>query len=139
VPGHLPPWFAGGSLVGIGKDDEPLDVDARPIVVGEAWRRLAGKVSIIVDKHVLAGWLKPNQVAVGVKAGAEVIIHSLRQWLERNRDHSVKVLLKEDYSNAFNEAEPAAFLEVGRRRMPGSARLAQWCYGQPSNLIHHGE
>ena len=88
VPGHLRPWFAGGTLVGIGKDDEPLDVDARPIVVGEAWRRLAGKVSIIVDKHVLAGWLKPNQVAVGVKAGAEVIIHSLRQWLERNRDHS---------------------------------------------------
>ena len=69
MPGHLRPWFAGGTLVGIGKDDEPLDVDARPIVVGEAWRRRAGKVSIIFDKHVLAGWLKPNQVAVGAKLG----------------------------------------------------------------------
>ena len=33
VPGFLRPWYGGGRLVDIGKDDEPLDKDARPLVV----------------------------------------------------------------------------------------------------------
>jgi hypothetical protein len=107
-------------------------------VVGEFWRRVAGKVALLADKEALTGWLKPSQVAVGVKAGSEVIVHSLRQWWERNRDSTRFVLLKKDYSNAFNEAEPNAFLNVACRRMPGSARLAEWCYGEGSNLIYHG-
>ena len=88
VPNHLRVWYAGGTLVGIGKDGEPLDVDARPIVVGEAWRRIAGKVARLKDTAELGGWLKPNQAAVGTKAGAEVVIHSLRQWWERNSDRN---------------------------------------------------
>jgi hypothetical protein len=138
VPRFLRQWYAGGTLVGIGKDDKPLDEDARPIVVGEYWRRVAGKVALLADKEALSGWLKPCQVAVGVKAGAEAIVHSLRQWWERNRDNTRFVLLKKDYSNAFNEAEPNAFINVACRRMPGAARLAEWCYGEGSNLIYHG-
>ena len=30
VPGFLRLWYGGGRLLGIGKDDEPLDKDARP-------------------------------------------------------------------------------------------------------------
>ena len=47
-------------------------------------------------------------------------------------------MLKNDYSNAFNEAEPRAFLDVAARRMPGAARLAEWCYGGEVNLVYHG-
>eukprot|EP00973_Karenia_brevis_P094663 12423568-Karenia_brevis.AAC.1 len=134
VPKYLRRWYAGGNLVGIGKDDMPVDEDARPIVVGEAWRRVAGKISLLKDKEELGGWLRPNQVAVGVKAGAEVLVHALRQWWERNRDNPRWVLLKTDYSNAFNEAEPSAFLDVAARRLPGAARMAEWCYGEEVNL-----
>ena len=74
--------------MGIGKDDKPLDEDARPIVVGDFWRRLAAKVALVGDREHLQGWLKPGQVAVGVKAGAEVIVHSLRQWWERNNTNT---------------------------------------------------
>ena len=101
-------WYAGRTLVGIGRDDKPLDEDARPSVVGELWRRVAGKVALLADKARLTGWLKPGKVAVGVRAGAEVIVHSLRQWWERNRDKDKFVLLEKDYANAFNEAEPNA-------------------------------
>jgi len=139
VPSFLKEWYAGGTLVGIGKDDKPLDEDARPIVVGELWRRVACKVALLADKVYITGWLKPSQVAVGVKAGAEVIVHSLRQWWERNRDNSRYVLLKKDFTNAFNEVEPNAFLNTACRRMPGCARLAEWCYGEGSNLIYNGE
>ena len=81
-------------MIGIGKDGEPLDKDARPIVVGEVWRRIACKMALIKDKEELGGYLKPSQTAVGVKAGGEVISHSLRQWWERNRDNKKAVLLK---------------------------------------------
>ena len=48
-------------------------------------------------------------------------------------------MLKKDFSNAFNEAEPDAFLNTACRRTPGSARLAEWCYGEESYLIYNGE
>ena len=81
-------------------------------------------MAFLKDKAELSGWLKPYQVAVGVKAGAEVIVHSLRQWWERNRDNTKMVLVKMDYSNAFNEAEPEAFLGTACRRLPGAAKMA---------------
>ena len=49
-------------MVGIGKDDKPLEEDARPIVVGEFWRRVSGKMSSfssigeLIGKHVLHAW-----------------------------------------------------------------------------------
>ena len=48
-------------------------------------------------------------------------------------------IVKKDYANAFNEAEPNAFLNTACRRMPGSARFAEWCYGDGVNLIYNGD
>ena len=59
VPTFLKRWYGGGTLIGIGKDGRPLDEDARPIVVGEAWRRVACKMALVVDRETLGGWLKP--------------------------------------------------------------------------------
>ena len=56
-------------MIGIGKDDEPLHEDARPIVIGEYWRRLAGKLALASESEGLRGWLKPSQVAVGARSG----------------------------------------------------------------------
>ena len=75
---------------------------------------------------------------MGVRSGAEVLVHSLRQWWERNRDNTDFILLKNDYANAFNEAEPKAFINAACRRMPGAARFLEWCYGQEVDLIHRG-
>ena len=130
--------WGGGTLIGIEKDDLPLDEDARPIVIGETFRRIAGKIALLGDKERLGGWLKPAQVAIGVKAGSEVMAHSLRQWWERNRDNTSYVLLKMDYANAFNEAEPQAFLGTARRHLPGAAKMAYWCYGRSVNLVYNG-
>ena len=122
----------------ISKDDKPLDEDARPILIGEYWRRLASKLALASESDGLRGWLKPSQVAVGVRSGAEVLVHSLRQWWERNRDNTEFVLLKNDFANAFNEAEPSVFINAACRRMPGAARFLEWCYGEEVDLIHRG-
>ena len=79
APGYLRQWYGGGRLVGVGKDGKPLSEDARPIVCGEAWRRIACKVVLGGCRAELAEDLAPSQVAVGVAAGGETILHSLRQ------------------------------------------------------------
>ena len=68
---------------------------------------------------------RPHQVAAVVRAGAEVVVHRVGQWWERNRDNNVFVLLKVDYANASNEAEPEAFLGTACIRLPGEAKLAK--------------
>ena len=55
VPRYLRRWYGGGTLIGIGKDGKPLDEDARPIVIGEFWRRIAGKLTLIKDTESLGG------------------------------------------------------------------------------------
>jgi len=138
VPRYLRQWYGGGTLVGIGKDDKPLDEDARPIVCGEAWKRVACKVAFLDGKKELAEELKPHQVAVGMPGGAETCLHALRQWVHRCQGDGKSVLLKRDYENAFNEAEPEEFLAACYRSMPGCARLAEWCYGEPVRLGYNG-
>eukprot|EP00973_Karenia_brevis_P087744 12170370-Karenia_brevis.AAC.1 len=61
VPRYLRKWYGGGTLIGIGKDDKPLDEEARPIVIGEVWRRVAGKMALVKDRDELRGWLRPSQ------------------------------------------------------------------------------
>ena len=63
VPKFLQYWL--GEVGWLGKDVAPLDVDARPLVVGEVWRRIAGKLCLGGDKDSLSGWLQPCQLAVG--------------------------------------------------------------------------
>ena len=99
--------------MGIGKDGKPLHEDARPIVVGETFRRVAAKLALLTDKASLGEWLRPHQLAVGTAAGVEAVVHGLRQWRGRNKGNNKTVLLKGDYENAFNEADPSKFLESG--------------------------
>ena len=44
------------------------------------------------------------------------------------------ILLKVDFSNAFNCVDRQAFLEQCRHQFPGLSRWAEWCYSEPSNL-----
>ena len=133
--------MGGGRLVGIGKDDEPLDKDARPLVIGESWRRLAEKVALCGEgihksESDFVGFLKTCQVAIGIKAGSEVIIHDLRQWCIRNKGTQGIGLLKRDYENAFNNADEHEFLTACHEWLPGCARIAEWCYGETFNLVY---
>ena len=96
--------------MGMGKDDKPLDEDERPIVCGEAWQRVACKVALEDAKEELVGALGWKQTAVGAPAGAETIVHTLRQSIGRHVGDQNRVLLKWEYENCFNEAEPEAFL-----------------------------
>ena len=104
APSHLRQWFGGGSLVGVGKDDKPLDVDARPIVSGEDWRKIIFKCTVQADKNRITGRLKPNQVSVGVKAGYDAMLHASRKWIDDHVGDTKAVFFARDKKNAFNAA-----------------------------------
>ena len=108
APDYLRAWMAGGELIGVGKADAmgktiPLDEDARPIVMGCTWRKLTFKTTFLIDRAAIRDRLVPRQVAVGTKNGADVMVHSAREWILRNCHRPSYVLLQKDVKNAFNE------------------------------------
>ena len=79
----LQPWLAGGSLVGIGKIEKSgrsvaLDRDARPIMMGQVFRKLAFKYRFHLDAEGIKIRLLLHQLAMAVAGGAEAFIHSAR-------------------------------------------------------------
>ena len=143
APAHLRPWLGGGQLIGIGKVDPqgnpiPLDQDARPIVMGVTWRKVAFKCTLALDKQSIRDRLLPTQLAVGVSCGAEVMVHAARHWIHQNRQRNNYVLLQKDIRNAFNELLPHEFLQDAQQHAPASARFAAYCYGSPTNLVYQG-
>ena len=138
APKGMKPWLGGGILIGAEKPGKPLDEDARPLVIGEFWRRLTFKVTLKLDKGRVKARLGDNQLAVGVSSGADAMIHTTRQWCADKQLDQEMVLLQRDCTNAFNECEPHEFLVDCAEYAPASAGFAEWCYASPVNLIYHG-
>ena len=116
APAYLRPWLAGEQLIGIGKVDGagipiPLDQDARPIVMGLTWRKIAFKCTLAMDKARIQERLAPSQLAVGVRCGAEIMVHAARHWIDAHQAVANYVLLQKDIRNAFNEVLPYEFLK----------------------------
>ena len=76
----------------------------------------------------------PAQVGVAVPAGAETAVHTVRAWLVRNSGASGKILVKLDFSNAFNNISCQAMLAAVTSHFPGPARWVAWCYHAPTRL-----
>ena len=143
APAYLRPWLAGGQLIGIGKVDAagmpiPLDQDARPIVMGLTWRKIAFKCTLAMDKARIQERLAPSQLAVGVLCGAEIMVHAARHWIDAHQTDANYVLLQKDIRNVFNEILPYEFLKDAQEHAPSSARFATFYYGTPSHLIYNG-
>ena len=143
APLELRPWIGGGTLVGIGKRDGqgqaiPLSQDARPIMMDTTWRKLCFKTTFLLDKVRIQERLAPQQFAVGVRSGAEAMIHATRAWLRLNSHRRDYVLLQRDVSNAFNSVHTHMFLDECYRFAHASSKFAEFCYGVPSHLIYHG-
>lgn len=115
APAAIRGWLCGASLAALPK---PNGSDLRPVAVGETWRRVVSKALAAEAVEDLRNHLEPLQVGVGSKAGCEAIVHTVRQWLGRNRTNTHKVLASLDLSNAFNCVDRSAFLQETRRVCP---------------------
>ena len=130
APETLAPFLAGATLTALPKKDN----DIRPVAVGEMWRRLTAKCLCNSYKEKARSYFFPLQIGVAQPLGTEVGLETTRQWYNRNKGNLSAILVKVDFSNAFNCVDRQAFLVQCRHHFPGLSRWAEWCYGQPSKL-----
>jgi hypothetical protein len=128
TPAWVRPFLFGASLFAFSKKDGGV----RPIAVGLTLRRLAAKVACrgVNDKCALL--LKPRQLGVGVKGGAEALAHGARRYLDSMpSDH---VFVKLDFTNAFNSVRRDVVREEVAAHAPELLGYFDSAYGATSNL-----
>ena len=117
----------GGSLTALIKNKEDLPLDIRPIAVGEAMRRPAGKCLCILSKDKAAEWFGPFQLDVACLSEAEKIIHGVRRCFQDHWNDDDFVMCKTDLTNAFNMASRQALLEESATHFPELFPWVSWC------------
>ena len=110
--------------------------DIRPIVAGEALRRLTGKCLCILMREKASEFFDPHQLGVACPAGAEKLIHNFRRCLTDHWGDDDFVVCKIDLSNAFNEVSRNALLTECATHFPLLFKWVYWCYGQHPSLWH---
>ena len=82
APLSIARFIAGARLIALNKIKEGCPFDVRPIAMGETLRRLAGKCVCAILKEKADDFFHPLQYGVACQAGAEKIIHQVRNCIE---------------------------------------------------------
>ena len=83
--------------------------------------------------QTLAEFFSPLQLGVGVSGGCEAAVHAARRFLDNMQDNWV--LVKLDFSNAFNSLHRRTILDAIASRAPHLYRYCYTAYAAPSSLI----
>jgi hypothetical protein len=108
--------------------------DIRPISIGFTLRRLVSKCASSFGVNRLADYLSPVQLGVGTAGGCEAAVHATRRYLETMPPDWVMVKL--DFSNAFNSLHRSDMLLAVRDRLPELYAYCFSAYANPSILYH---
>jgi hypothetical protein len=130
-PSLIAKSFFGGRLLALSKKSGGI----RPIVIGFTLRRLASKLANAFGLTSLANYFSPRQLGAGQAGGCEAAIHSARRYLENMQEG--KVLLKLDFSNAFNSLHRGDMLLAVKDRLPELYPYIHSSYSSPASL-HFG-
>ncbi|XP_065323794.1 uncharacterized protein LOC135930921 [Gordionus sp. m RMFG-2023] len=128
LPPAIIPLLYGAKLIALHKPNK----DIRPIAIGTTWRRLTAKLVVSRILFTVSNHLCPNQLGVNVKGGCEVSLHMTRMYLQT--DPSDNILIKIDFSNAFNSLKRTAFLNPILTLYPEYSQFIFDCYASPSHL-----
>ena len=109
----------------------------RPIAVGEVLRRLIAKCLANEANLKAKELFQSLQLGVGVRGGAEAIIHSTKISYEKIlTSSSSSGILQIDFCNAFNSIKCSEMLKAVACSMPGIAAFTNFCYSQHSQLFY---
>ena len=133
VPLAMRPIFFGANLVALTKKSGGI----RPIAVGCIFRRLTSKVICFQFRNSISDFLQPTQFGFGVPLGCEAIAHAVRTYISssHSNDH---ILVKLDFSNAFNSLRRDRMLEAVSKELPSAYNYIYSSYAQPS-LLSYGD
>ena len=118
-------WFAGGKLCALKKSDGGI----RPICMGSVVRRLTSKIVCRIYQQKFTEFLAPTQLGVGVKSGAECLIHEVDLVYRAHQSDKNFVILKIDYRNAFNLVDRQVFLDSIHDNFPELYNYVVSMYG----------
>lgn len=129
APDFIIPILYGAALCALNKQTGSI----RPIAIGSTYRRIVSKIACARVMNELGSELRPSQLGYGTKGGAEAGAHAARCFI--NVDHkSMKVFLKLDFKNAFNELERDYMLLTTYQKCPGIYPFIKQCYSTPTVL-----
>jgi len=77
----------------------------------------------------------PLQVGVATQGGAEASVHAVRQLAKEFGEDPGKIMLKVDFSNAFNVVDRTEMLAQVYSKLPGLYRRVEYCYSHPAHLF----
>ena len=103
-----------------------------PLATHWLWRRLAAKCANTYAVAKLADYFGPIQLGVGVPGGCEAAVHATRRFAEHMPDD--QVIVKLDFTNAFNSLHRDAMLEAISVLIPAIYKFCHLAYNQPSIL-----
>lgn len=106
----------------------------RPLGIGECWYRFGCRVIMRVVAHSVGLKLAPLQLGCGVASGC-AIGASQAMCALKAAPESV-VLIKTDFSNAFNSIPRRAIYDGLAKYCPGLLKWFRWAYGD-SRPLHH--
>jgi hypothetical protein len=126
APRELAPFIAGAPLMALVKQGGGL----RPIAIGETIRRL-------VSKCCCEATTEGAKVIFGVatQGGAEASVHAARKLAQEFGEDPGKIMLKVDFSNAFNMVDRTEMLAQVYEKLPGLYRWVEYCYSHPAHLF----
>ena len=130
IPDEVCEIFYGANLMGLAKDDGGV----RPIAIGFALRRLAGKIQSNKVQNLSKTTFWPLQLGVGTSKGCEIAAHSIRQYVISDKVMD-KVLVKVDFKNAFNSIRRDVFLRRVLHYCPSLYPMVYQCYSKASSLF----
>jgi hypothetical protein len=118
-------------LIAIQKPNKKI----RPIAIGESLIRLASRCISKSYINIATSPLAPYQYGVGVKNGAEIIIHSLNltaKEIAAGKDMSITSV---DCENAFNSISRRAIKDGIEQHCPSLLPFFLWSYGTAVDLL----
>ena len=107
----------------------------RPIAIGETIRRLVSKCCCEATAENAKVIFGPLQVGVATQGGAEASVHAVRRLAQEFGDDPGKIMLKVDFSNAFNLVDRTVMLAQVYEKLPGLYRWVEYCYSNPAHLF----
>lgn len=125
MPPTLRPYWASAPITPLLKPNGGI----RPIAVGLTLRRLVSKVALAGVLPAVSEYLQPHQVGVGVRGGAEGLVHALNRLIADQQDSPDLVVVSLDFQNAFNTVDRNRMLAEVVRHCPSISHYVEMTYG----------
>jgi len=107
----------------------------RPIVIGEVFPRILGRIVARQLSASAAEFLAPLQWGIGVSGGTETVAHTVSMFYHASNAPSADTGIQTvDFRNAFNTMRRSAIDAELQIRFPALLPYFRYCYGSPTVL-----